>query len=388
MLLTALTFIIILGILVLVHELGHFFTARLFKVKAEEFGFGLPPRAIGWVKNDRGQWQKVTNDGSDANHKNTIWSLNWLPIGGFVKIKGEDGEGETNNDSFSGKKIWQRFIMLFSGVFMNFVLCFLLLSIGFTAGIPTMVDDVPPAGLNLKNEKIQVISISENSPAAKAGISIGDVIYSVNNVPVTAIKSLQEKINGQKDQPTEFVFLRGKEEIRKTVTPEVSKEAEGRAVIGIGLVKTATVSYPWHTAIYEGGKNTLGLTVAIVKAFAKIISDIFVSGKVAAEVSGPVGIAVLTGQVVKLGFIYILQFAAMLSLNLAIVNLLPIPGLDGGRILFLLFEKIKGRPLRQKYVGFVHQLGFFFLIALIILVTYRDFHTYGGKIISALQSVF
>ena len=388
MFLTVLTFIIILGILVLVHELGHFLTARLFKVKAEEFGFGLPPRIAGWVKNDSGRWQKVKNNEADASYKKTIWSFNWLPIGGFVKIKGEDGEGETNNDSFSGKKIWQRFIMLFSGVFMNFILCFLLLSIGFTAGIPTMVDDEPQAGLNLKNEKIQVISVSENSPAALAGVTIGDVIYSVNGEPVDAIKTLQEKINSQKDQPTEFIFLRGDKELKKTITPGFLSDAAPRAAIGIGLVKTATVSYPWYVAVYEGAKNTIGLTIAIVKAFTKIIGDIFAYGKVAAEVSGPVGIAVLTGQVVKLGFIYILQFTAMLSLNLAIINLLPIPGLDGGRILFLLFEKIKGRPLRQKYVGLVHQLGFFFLIALIILITYRDFNTYGASILGALKSVF
>ncbi|OGG95859.1 RIP metalloprotease RseP [Candidatus Kuenenbacteria bacterium RIFCSPHIGHO2_12_FULL_42_14] len=388
MFLTVLTFIIILGILVLVHELGHFLTARLFKVKAEEFGFGLPPRIAGWVKNDSGRWQKVKNNEADASYKKTIWSFNWLPIGGFVKIKGEDGEGETMPDSFSGKKIWQRFIILFAGALMNFMLCFLLLSIGFATGIPTMVDDTPAAGLNLKSEKIQIISVAADSPANRSGVQIGDVVKSVNNEPITSIKALQEKINQQKNQATEFVFLRGAEELNKTIKPEELKDAEGRAVIGVGLVKTAIVSYPWYQAIYEGAKNTIGLTVAIVEAFGKIIGDIFAHGKVAAEISGPIGIAVLTGQVVKLGFIYILQFTAMLSLNLAIINLLPIPGLDGGRILFLLFEKIKGRPLRQKYVGLVHQLGFFFLIALIILITYRDFNTYGASILGALKSVF
>ena len=388
MFLTALTFIIILGILVLVHELGHFLTARLFKVKAEEFGFGLPPRIAGWVKNDSGRWQKVKNNEADASYKKTIWSFNWLPIGGFVKIKGEDGEGETMPDSFSGKKIWQRFIILFAGALMNFMLCFLLLSIGFATGIPTMVDDTPAAGLNLKSEKIQIISVAADSPANRSGVQIGDVVKSVNNEPITSIKALQEKINQQKNQATEFVFLRGAEELNKTIKPEELKDAEGRAVIGVGLVKTAIVSYPWYQAIYEGAKNTIGLTVAIVEAFGKIIGDIFAHGKVAAEISGPIGIAVLTGQVVKLGFIYILQFTAMLSLNLAIINLLPIPGLDGGLILFLLFEKIKGRPLRQKYVGLVHQLGFFFLIALIILITYRDFNTYGASILGALKSVF
>ena len=152
MLITALTFFIILGLLVLVHELGHFLSARLFRVKADEFGFGLPPRAIGWVKNNN-KWQRVKASDPAENYQNTVWSLNWLPIGGFVKIKGEDGQGENNPNSFSSKKIWQRFIMLFAGVFMNFVLAFFLLSIGFASGIPTMVDDVPAANLNLKMKK-------------------------------------------------------------------------------------------------------------------------------------------------------------------------------------------------------------------------------------------
>ncbi|HRY63169.1 MAG TPA: RIP metalloprotease RseP [Patescibacteria group bacterium] len=389
MLLTLLTFFIILGILVLVHELGHFVTARLFKVKADEFGFGLPPRIIGWVKNRAGRWQKVSGSDPAEGYQNTIWSLNWLPIGGFVKIKGEDdSDGEVASDSFASKEIWQRFIMLFAGVFMNFALCFVLLTVGFASGIPTMVDDTPAAGLNFKNEKIQVISVSADSPASRAGLQIGDIVKSVNHELVFNIKDLQEKIHSQKDQPTEFIFLRGDEEFSKTITPEALKDAEGRGAIGIGLVKTAIITYPLDQAIREGAKNTAGLTVAIIEAFGKIIGDIFAHGKVAAEVSGPVGIAVMTGQVVKLGFIYILQFAAMLSLNLAIVNLLPIPGLDGGRILFLLFEKIKGRPLKQKYVGLVHQFGFFFLIALIILVTFKDLRTYGAGILGALKSIF
>lgn len=388
MLLTILTFFIILGLLVLAHELGHFSVARIFKVRAEEFGFGLPPRIIGWVKNESGRWQKVKASEPAENYKNTVWSLNWLPIGGFVKIKGEDGQGEENPNSFSAKKIWQRFLMLFAGVFMNFILCFVLLSACFMAGIPTMVDDVPPADLNLKNIKIQVISVSPDSPAAQAGLVVGDAFQSVDGQTPTTIKDLQDKINSRKDQPTEFVFLRGDEEIVKTITPETLKDAEGRGAIGVGLVKTGIVRYPWYEAIKAGFQNTLGLAVAVVQAFGQIIGDIFAHGKVAAEVSGPVGIAVLTGQVVKLGFIYVLQFAAMLSLNLAIVNLLPIPGLDGGRILFLLFEKIKGRPLRQKYVEWTHQAGFLFLIALIILITFRDLRTYGAGIFNAIKSIF
>lgn len=386
MFITILIFIAILGLLILVHELGHFFTARIFKVKAEEFGFGYPPRMFGFVKDDAGQWTLVKPSDRAESFKRTVWSLNWLPLGGFVKIKGEDANALKESDSFASRPVYQRFIMMFAGVFMNFFLCFVLLTIGFVSGIPTMVDDQPHPRLNATNQRVQVMSLVPDSPAAAAGVRVGDTLLSIDGQPVLSVSQVQSKTTTG-DSPLEFVVSRGSEQLTKSITP-MADSPGGPTAIGVGLVKTATVKYPWYTAVYQGAKTTVSLTLAILEAFAKIIGDLFSGTKVEADVAGPLGIAVLTGQVVKLGWIYILQFAALLSINLGIINLLPIPALDGGRILFLIIEKIKGRPVKQKLEAAIHQIGFIFLMGIIILVTFKDFRTYGPKIWDSIASIF
>jgi regulator of sigma E protease len=386
MLLTLVTFILVLGVLVLVHELGHFFSARFFKVKAEEFGFGYPPRLIGWVKNNLGQWQRVGRKDPADNYERTVISLNWFPLGGFVKIKGEDGAGKKNTDSFASRPVWQRFIMLFSGVFMNFVLCFLLLSVGFMAGIPSIIDDAPGADLNYKNPKIQFIGVSPDSPASAAGLQVGDVVLKVDNIDISTITSLQDEIAKRDNRVTTLTITRGNETLEKQITPVSAAGSPAR--IGVSLVKTAIVSYPWYTAIFKGIESTWNLTTAIFEGLIKIIGDIFSSGKVAAEVSGPVGIAVLTGQVAKLGFIYVLQFTALLSINLAIINLLPIPALDGGRLLFLVIEAIIRRPVKEQIEATIHQIGFILLMILFALVTFKDLHPYFIKLWGSLSALF
>ncbi|MFH1890362.1 MAG: RIP metalloprotease RseP [Candidatus Kuenenbacteria bacterium] len=389
MFITIVTFILVLGVLILAHELGHFSAARIFKVKAEEFGFGYPPRIFGFVKsNITGRWKRVGRKENAEKFKNTVWSLNWLPLGGFVKIKGEDGDNKQDENSFGSKPVWQRFIMLFAGVFMNFVLCFVLLSAGFMAGIPTMVDDVSDSAMELKNEKVIIMSVAENSPASNIGMQIGDQIFKIDGQQIFSIKEVQEKVNPKNGVDMEIVVHRRGEESIYNIVPAILQEGGEKAQIGVGLVKTAVVSYPWYKAIYKGAENTAGLTVAITKAFGNIIADIFRGNGVQADVAGPVGIAVLTGQVVKLGWIYVLQFMALLSINLAIINILPIPALDGGRILFLIIEKIKGGPVRQKVEGAIHQVGFILLLLLMALVIFKDFRTYGSSMWNAVVNLF
>ncbi|OIO16721.1 RIP metalloprotease RseP [Candidatus Kuenenbacteria bacterium CG11_big_fil_rev_8_21_14_0_20_37_9] len=389
MLITVIIFIIILGVLIVAHELGHFTTARIFKVKAEEFGFGYPPRIFGFVrKNDTGQWEKVGRKDDTTGYKKTVWSLNWLPFGGFVKIKGEDGQGKNETDSFGCKPIWQRFIILFAGVFMNFILCFVLLSIGFMAGIPTMVDDTLDPGLNAREEKIQIISVSEYSPASEIGLRLGDVILKIDDEEIKSIRQVQEIISKSEGKEIRIVFFGANGEETKSLLPRVIRNDFGKYEIGVGLVKTAIVSYPWYSAIYKGAEQTLGLTIAISKAFCNIISDLFMGKGAQVDVAGPVGIAVLTGQVIQLGWLYVLQFTALLSVNLAIINILPIPGLDGGRIIFLIIEKIKGAPIKQKIEGAVNQIGFFFILCIMVLVIFKDLRTYGSSIWNAIAGIF
>ena len=375
MFITAITFIVILGVLILAHELGHFVTARLFKVKAEEFGLGLPPRIFGYVKDEQGKWKFIRGKDDAANYRKTVWSFNWLPLGGFVAIKGENGENKSDPDSFGSKKIWQRVIIMSAGVGMNFVLAFVLLSIAFMVGIPSLVDDQPDPGLNAQDAKIQIISIVKDSPAQAQGLKIGDVILNINNNPISAIEQVQNEISANQDNQINITISRAGEEITRRIIP-VSSSSGQPARVGIGLVKTAMVKYPWYQSIYKGAEATVTLTVAILKAFAKIIGELGTGQKISAEVSGPVGIAALTGQVVKLGFIYVLQFAALLSINLAIINLLPIPALDGGRLLFLAIEKIKGSPVRQSIEAGIHQIGFIFLMIFMALIILRDIKIY------------
>jgi len=385
--LTVIIFILILGVLILVHELGHFVSARIFKVKAEEFGFGYQPRIFGWVKNDNGVWEKVGRQAEAEKYKHTVWSLNWFPLGGFVKIKGEDSNNLKEPDSFASRPVWQRFIMLFAGVFMNFVLAFVLLSIGFMSGIPTMVDDQPANNLHFSQTQIQIMSVMPNSPAQQAGLKIGDVILSINDQAAQYIKDVQDAIKASQSQPLEITIQRGQDKITKQIIPTFQPD-QSAAIIGVGLVKTAMVRYPWYEAIYRGALTTLDLTLNILRAFGQIIVNLISQQKVAAEVAGPIGIAVLTGQVVKLGWIYVLQFTALLSINLAIINLLPIPALDGGRILFLAIEKVKGRPVKQKLEATIHQVGFMLLMLLMLLVVFKDFRTYGSQIWQAISSIF
>lgn len=350
--LSVIIFIVILSLLVFVHEFGHFSMAKKFGMKVDEFGFGFPPRA-----------KKL------FEKNGTLYTLNWLPLGGFVKIKGESGDSRGDTDSFAHKKVWQRFIVLVAGVSMNFVLAWLLLTIGFAIGLPQVVDDTNAAFV--KDTAIQVVSVEKDSPAEISGLEVGDIIEKVNGQQFFEINELQNYIALQKDNTVALHVKRGQEVIQKDITPKILPDID-RPVMGVGLVKTGIISYPWYQSVWEGAKATVFSTMNILFAFGNMIKNLFVTGSLGADVAGPVGIAVLTGQVVNLGFIYILQFAALLSINLAIINILPFPALDGGRVVFLLIEKVLRRPVDQKVEAVVHNLGFALLMLLVVVITFRD----------------
>lgn len=371
--LTVLIFIIILGLLVFVHELGHFLVARRNGVMAEEFGFGFPPRIFGVYKTKNGR-RKLFWGSKNVESTDTIYSINWIPLGGFVKITGEDGEEKQNPKSFASKPAWTRVRMLAAGVAMNFLLAAVLLSVGYFVGIPQAVED--SSNGQLKNEKIQIIETIPGSPAERMGIKVGDQIVGAvdeNNdfVEFVTIEEVQNFINARKEQEIKLEIKRGNETVEISGIPRAEYPANEGA-LGISLVKTAEISYPLPEAVWRGVKSTFELTATILAAFGNLLWRLVAGQPVGMDVSGPVGIAVLTGQVAKLGFIYILQFTALLSINLAIINILPIPALDGGRILFILIEKIKGKAVSQKFEQRAHNIGFALLITLMVLVTARD----------------
>jgi len=349
---TVIIFFVILLVLVLVHEWGHFFAARRFKIKVEEFGFGFPPRLTSFDKGG------------------TKYSFNWLPLGGFVKLKGESGTNREDPDSFAVQKPWRRACVLVAGVAMNLVLAFVLLSTGFMVGVPTSLDESEIA--RAKDVKIQVMMVTPGSPAESVGVQVGDAIVKINGQSFATLSEVQNYIAEHANLPISIELERlGKHrtlEIKPTYLPEVPE----RAVIGVNLMQTGVLSYPWYQAFWYGAKATVFMTKEIVVAFSGLFRGLFVERRVPTDLAGPVGIAVLTGQVVDLGFAYVVQFAALLSINLALINILPFPALDGGRLLFVVLEKIRRKPADAQTEAMVHNIGFVILMILVILITYRD----------------
>jgi regulator of sigma E protease len=350
---TVAIFLIVLGILVFVHEAGHFLAAKKMGMAVEEFGLGFPPKM-------------VSKKGKDG----VVYSLNWIPLGGFCKIKGENGEDKNDPDSFVSKKPWRRAIVLCAGVLMNFLLCAVLLSVGYGVGLPQTVDQATLDKGLVKNYKVQVVSILDDKPAKTAGIELGDSLLAVDGQPVQGLKKLIDYTSTRIGQVVLYKIDRKGQIIEKEIP--VVDIGEGRGGIGIGLVETGIVSYPIHKAIWHGFGLTIELTKEIVLAFVNIFKNLLIGKPVGVQVAGPIGIAALTGQVAKLGFIYLLQFTALLSLNLAIINILPFPALDGGRLLFLVIEKIRRKPVSQKIETIIHTIGFSLLMILIIIITFQD----------------
>lgn len=343
-----LLFVLILGVLVLVHEWGHFVVARYNGLTVEEFGFGFPPRIFKWISGE------------------TIYSINLLPLGGFVKILGENGdEGGVNNPkSFSSKSAGIKGLITIAGVTMNFMLGALLLIIGFYIGLPQILNEENES--MAKNVQVQIVAVSQNSPAEKAGLKLGDTIKNFDE-----ISELQIFINENKGKEISFDVNRGKETINIKLTPRVNPPASEGAM-GVALVKTGIVSYPWYQAIWLGVKSAFIAVWEIIRGFIGLVKNLLVAGEIPKEVSGPVGIAVLTKQAANLGFVYLLQLVALISLNLAVLNLIPFPALDGGRLLFLGIEKIKGSKVNPKIENTIHGIGLTLLLLLAVLITYRD----------------
>jgi len=343
---TLLIFILILGILVLVHEFGHFIVAKKSGLTVEEFGFGFPPRIFSFKVNE------------------TVYSINLLPLGGFVKILGEN-DGEAGNlKSFASKSAGIRSLITAAGVMMNFALGALLLIIGFYIGLPQVVNEENKA--IAKNVQIQIIAISNNSPAEKANLKLGDSIEGFGEISI-----FQDFINQNKEKEISLKIKRGEDYLDIKAVPRANPpEREG--ALGIALAKTGLISYPWYQSVWLGIKSSFIITWEIIKGFFGLIKNLITVGKIPQEIAGPVGIAILAGQATALGFVYLLQLVALISLNLAVLNLIPFPALDGGRLLFLGIEKIKGSKVNPKIENVIHSVGIVLLLALVVLITYRD----------------
>jgi len=347
-------FFSLIGLMV-IHEFGHFILAKKFGVRVEEFGVGYPPRLFGRKFGD------------------TLYSINLIPFGAFVKIYGQEERIE-DSQSFTSKPFWQKALIILGGVISFWVVSAVLLSFVMAIGVPTSIGD--EEGGDLVNPKVQIGAVSPNSPAEKAGIKIGDTIKNVkvqsSNIKIiNKVKEFQEFVSQNKGQEIIITIQRGKSTIEVPVVPRTSVP-ENDGPIGVVLVRTALISYPWYLAPVEGVKATVHLTIVAVEGWGQAISGLLRGKSSGVQLMGPVGIFSLFTQVSQLGVNYFLQFVAVISVFVALFNILPIPVTDGGKLLFLIIEKIRGRALNQK---FEHRLDFVFfalLMVLMVWVTIKD----------------
>ncbi|MDP2587012.1 MAG: RIP metalloprotease RseP [Candidatus Komeilibacteria bacterium] len=370
MFLTIVIFILILSVLVFVHELGHFLVARKNGVRVEEFGLGFPPRLWGVKKGD------------------TLYSLNLIPLGGFVRLKGEDGSLRDEGDSFASKPFYAKGLILAAGVLMNIVLAFFIFSAGYMIGLPTALSDEELNQPQVSQVKIRVVGVAQNSPAAAAGLVGGDLLLEVNGQPAVSHAQVTDYVKQNQDQPIQLKVQKADGEVKDySIIPANIAEAGPDKVLGVNILQTGLVRYGFFASFYQGLLTTVGLLWRIITAFYGLIAGLITGQGLAVELSGPIGVAVLTGQALEMGFSYLLQFAGLLSLNLAVINFFPFPALDGGRFVFAVIEKIRRRPNNQQVENVIHNLGFGLLLLLIAVITYRDIAQSTG-FIDRIKSIF
>jgi regulator of sigma E protease len=404
MLLTIVVFAVVLSVLVFVHEFGHFWVAKKLGVKVEEFGLGLPPRAAGILRFQNGEampkkvWKifegEKVPEVVGMKPDDTIYSINWLPLGGFCKIKGENGEGENDTDSFVSKAIWKRISIISAGVIMNILLAMALFAVGYMIGLPQSVDDNASKAY-ISNEKIEIVQVMPGTPAEAAGLKAGDVVLAIDGNKITSDADLQNYNASRPGQVLDYQISRGAQDdegkgaqdkiLELKVTPA---NKGGKGEVGIAIVNTGLVKYPWYLAIWKGITTAITLLGLIIMAFYDLIKNLILGRGLTAEISGPVRIATMTGQYARMGFVYLLQFVGLLSLNLAVVNFLPIPALDGGRIIFLLIEKIKGSPVKREVEAIIHNVGFIILILLILAITGKEIIGIVSPLVNAWRRIF
>ncbi len=370
---TIVVFIIILSVLILVHEFGHLLLAKWTGTRVDEFGLGFPPRL--WSFRRGG----------------TTYALNLLPFGGYVKIFGEDPTETRPADAaghFASRPAWAQALILVGGVTFNWLAAWLILVLGFaTVGLPTVVDDIeetaPVVGQVLDREVV-VLSVLPDSPAARAGLEPEDRIIGLvgedgQRLLEPSVSQIQNFVAANAGRELILEYERLGERRRSPLTPVLGLHGEkSRATIGVGLAPAGRWLLPLPVAVIEGTKSAFSMTSLTAQGFAELGQRIFgrLTGRdtepVLDAVAGPVGLAGLVGRANDLGFSYLLLLTALISINLAFLNLLPFPALDGGRLLFLLIEVVRGRPIKPTLANALNATGFALLILLMAIITIAD----------------
>ena len=328
-------FLIILAALILVHEFGHFIVAKKSGIRVSEFGLGLPPRIWAW------------------KYGETEYSINWILFGGFVKIFGENPDEKSEEipeaekkRSFEYKPRYVQALVLVSGVVFNLLFAWLLISVGFMSGMPASVGQTGYG--KIENARVVILDVAKNSPAEKAGLQTGDAILSMaagsDKLSAVTVSGVQDFIAAHGDETIQINFERANRTMSESVVPE-SGIVAGRKAVGISMDTIGILRLPVYLAFYQGAKLAWGLTEATAVGLAIFIWHAVTLHLDLSQVSGPVGIIGLVGSASNLGPIYLLSFTALISINLAVINLIPFPALDGGRLLFVLIEAIRRKAI-------------------------------------------
>lgn len=347
--------------MILGHEAGHFFAARAFGLKVNEFGFGFPPRIFAW----RPRRTPGKKDGETLRQAQgeTEYSLNWLLFGGFVKIAGEEdaASGEfgkleslppnEKDRYFFFQPAWKRFLVIASGVIVNFLIGWFLLSVVF------MIGSAPP---------LAVSGVQRNSPAEKAGIIPGDVIEHY-----TVAKDFIDFVNQYRGQPVTIEIRRGSKNLNFSVVPRADT-APDEGALGVLLSESGIERHGILNSLGEGLRQTLYIFGATAVSLYELIKNLLLHGSLLTGVVGPIGIFSVAVETGKVGIIYLIKLIGLISISLAVFNLVPFPALDGGRLFLILIEKIKGSPISFKLQAWANGLGLIFLLILIALVSIRD----------------
>lgn len=331
--LTAIVAILVFGLLVFFHELGHFSVAKLFGIRVHEFAIGMGPKLVYTKKHG------------------TTYSLRVFPIGGFVRMEGED-ENSDSEDSFGKKSVSQRIGVILAGPLMNFILGFLcFFIIFFYLGVPsTTIGNIIP-----------------QSPAELYGLQTHDKILEIDGEMIESWDQLVSMIVASQGSPIQITYQREGLVVTQTMTPEID-EASGRPMIGIvpGIEKSVTGAM----------SNGLSQTRLIFTEILRFLQQLIRGQADTSDVAGPVGIISLVGQASRSGWIDVVGLAGLISINLGIMNLLPIPALDGSRIIFLVLEAMRGKPVDPEKEAMVHMVGITLLMLLMIVITYKDITTF------------
>ena len=366
-------FLVILSLLIIVHELGHFAAAKKFGIRVDEFGLGYPPKAKKLFR-----W------------KGTDFTLNWLPFGGFVRIFGEDGEnpekesklsahGQASGnsrptqilpqDSFVNKNRGIQATVLVAGVVMNFLFAWLLISLGFVIGMPSSAT----SSLPVENAQTVVTSVLPGSPAKTAGLKAGDTILFVSRGEQIISMNAEAKADfiASSDRKVLLSVKRGEELLEIPIIPEFSQSLQ-KPVIGVSMDEIGIAKLSPIKAIWRGLQTSLQLTILTAEALFNLVVQAVQGGASLEGLTGPVGLVGIVGDASILGFAYLLSLTALISINLTLINLLPFPALDGGRLLVVLVEAISRRSIPAKITGALNAVGFALLIFLMVLVTVQD----------------